>query len=236
MQDGRIETVRLLLAHDQIDANVATTDDISETPPHVCSEGHAEIVRLLLAHDGIDAIKAETDGNTPLHVACLHRLPTLQTTWRVSIVCQQQLDRNATRALCNTVLGCVWCKLGRRGFPSVYTFEPAQLATQLAQLATHADRAELAEWLNAAAGWPQLQVAAGCRLYKDAASPPPKAASGALSDTDNAETGAQVPLLPIEIWLFTMRFFELLQAVVVKRGCRQRFIEGRNTKPFSIAY
>ena len=46
MQDGRIETVRLLLAHDQIDANVATTDDISETPPHVCSGGHAEIVRL----------------------------------------------------------------------------------------------------------------------------------------------------------------------------------------------
>ena len=38
-----------------------------------------------------------------------------------------------------------------------------------AQLATLTHKPKLAEWLNAVSSWSQLRVAAGCRLYKDAA-------------------------------------------------------------------
>ena len=38
-----------------------------------------------------------------------------------------------------------------------------------AQVAAFVNKPELAEWLNAVSGWSQLRVAAGCRLYKDAA-------------------------------------------------------------------
>ena len=49
-----------------------------------------------------------------------------------------------------------------RGFPQAYTG-----TTRYTHSLTH--KPKLAEWLNAVSSWSQLRVAAGCRLYKDAA-------------------------------------------------------------------
>ena len=134
---GRIAVVKLLLAHDRIDVNQAKTNN-GATPLYVaCQKEHTKIIKLLLAHAGIDANKRTTDtGATPLHGA-VHggALLALQylVVYGASLVVEDSQGRTPT------------------------------------QRAAARNKPELAEWLTAVSGWSQLRVAAGCRLYKEAA-------------------------------------------------------------------
>jgi hypothetical protein len=262
-QKGHAAIVKLLLGHNEIDANKATDGGITQLFL-VCRGGHAEFVKLLLAHDAIDVNKGTTDGSgTPLHRAILGD---------AHLVVQHLVVYGAS-----------------------LTAEDGDGLTP-AQLATDVHKPALAEWLNAVSGWSQLRVAAGCRLFKDAAfllrrgkidpddtatttvkdimavvatsrakpaalpwqNAPPvcratiklvadatrgwhrtthwlhhkavrevvvavlvvvgrlqtkgafpaEAASDAGAAADSAVATAQVPLLPIEVWLFAMRFLK----------------------------
>ena len=265
-EQGHAAVVKLLLVHAGVHVNAATTDD-GVTPLYMaCHEGHTAVVKLLLTHDGIDLNQTTTDTiETPLHAAIVgEALPLFAMQYLV-------------------VYGASLAAEDEDGVT------PAQRATSMNKL-------ELAEWLNAVCGWSQLQVAAGCRLYKDAAfllrrgkidpddtatttvkdvmaavatshakpaalpwqnaapvcratiklvadatrgwhrtthwlhhkavrnavfavlvvaerlqtkgALPAEAPADARAATDTADTTAEVPLLPIEIWLFAMWFFQ----------------------------
>lgn len=190
MQDGRVEVVKMLLAHDQIDANVATTDDTSET-----LDTPRGVRLLLLAHDGIDAIKAEADGNTLLHVAFLHRVPT---------ACWTETQRAPCAMQCVVVYGASLAAGGSQAFT------PLALRSWLRNWRN---------WLHVQTGLSLLSgstpplVGRSFRLLRGASFTKmqhsfPEAASGALAYTGTAETSTQVLLLLIEIWLVAIRFFK----------------------------
>ena len=102
-----------------------------------CYEGNIDIIKLLLAHSGIDANQARTDfGTTPLHAAVFGGV----------LLAMQYLVVYGASLVAETFRGRT----------------PVQHAAL-------GNKPELAEWLNAVSGWSQLRVAAGCRLYKEAA-------------------------------------------------------------------
>ena len=67
-QEGDVEAVQLLLAHDGVEVNQARNNGV--TPLYIASEkGHTEVVELLLAHDGVEVNQANHNGATPLFIA-----------------------------------------------------------------------------------------------------------------------------------------------------------------------
>ena len=170
-QEGKTAVVTLLLDHDGIDANMAATCGV--TPLFMASQhGHDAVVKLLLAHDGIDMNMATIDdGTTPLFIACRREHIAVV----LLLLAHDAIDVNkATADTGGTPLhGTID---GDAPFAMQYlVLYGASLVAEdfegftPAQLATHENKAALAEWLNAVSGWSKLQVAAGCRLYKDAA-------------------------------------------------------------------
>ena len=67
---GFIEIVKLLLRHEGLSANQASTDGGRTALFVGCGEGRTAVVKLLLAHDEIEVNKAAMNGGTPLFMAC----------------------------------------------------------------------------------------------------------------------------------------------------------------------
>jgi ankyrin repeat protein len=69
---GQLEAAQLLI--DSYSANPTLTNDMGDTPLHLCCHwGHAELVRYLLdlkVSYCVDVRKQNVHGNTPLHRAC----------------------------------------------------------------------------------------------------------------------------------------------------------------------
>ena len=296
-QEGLVGIAKLLLPHDGIDLNKATDKG---TPPlyFACQEGHVEIVTLLLALDGIDANKAASHGATPLYIACQqgHIAIIKLLLAHSNIDVNKATTDTGETPLHGAIIGNALLAMRYLVVHGARLRAADTNGVTPAQLATRQTKHELAEWLNAVSGWSQLRVAAGCRLYKDAAfllrrgkidpddtatravedimavvatshvkpaalpweNAPPvcratiklvadatrgwhrtthwlhhkavrhavvavlvvierlqkkglvlaETASDAGAAADSAVVTAQVPLIPIEIWLFAMRFFQ----------------------------
>ena len=171
-ENGHVEIIKPLLAHAGIDANKAKTD-FGVTPLNMaCFGGHAAVVKLLLAHTGIDVNQATTDtGETPLYIACQQGHAAIIKL----LLAHDGIDANQARTdigatPLHAAVGC--------GVPLAVQYLVVYGASlvadafegrTLAQFAALLNKPELAEWLNAVSGWSQLRVAAGCRLYKEAA-------------------------------------------------------------------
>ena len=177
-QNRHAAIVKLLLAHDGIDANQASTDNGVFPLFVACEEGHAEIVTQLLAHAGIDANKATARfGMTALHAACNEG----HTAIVKLLLTHDGVNVNQTTTVFNetplhgAIVGGSLPLLTAQvlvlyGASLVAEDDHGRTPTQLAAHINQDPPApELAEWLNAVSGWSQLRVAAGCRLYKDAA-------------------------------------------------------------------
>ena len=68
-QTINVEVLKILLAHDSIDVNQATSDAGTTALYAACGEGHVEIIKLLLSHKDIQCNK-RCDGIAPLHSIC----------------------------------------------------------------------------------------------------------------------------------------------------------------------
>lgn len=170
--EGHAEIITLLLAHHRIDVNQARTD-AGMTPLYAaCQQGHAEIVKLLLVHDGIDADQARKDsGSTPLHMACgKGHVDIIKLLLRhCGINANQARTDNGTTPLHAAVFGGVLLAMQYLVVHRANLVAESINGETPVQLAAFKNKPELVEWLNAVSGWSQLRVAAGCRLYKDAA-------------------------------------------------------------------
>jgi ankyrin repeat protein len=107
---GHTEVVAMLLAHDAIDVNQATTGE-GDTPLYIaCRHGHAELVAMLLARDGVDVNQARTDdGNTPLCVACDEGRTDIVTM----LLARDEIDANKERIHDGATPLVIACKQGR---------------------------------------------------------------------------------------------------------------------------
>ena len=73
---GRVDAVESLLAHAEVNVNLANFH--METPLHLAvSQGSVEIVKLLMRHPGIAPGLPNMKGDTPLHVAAARNGPAL---------------------------------------------------------------------------------------------------------------------------------------------------------------
>ena len=169
---GHADATKLLLAHPAIEVNKACTDD-GATPLFVaCLEGYTAIVKLLLAHDGVEVNKVADDGATPFNGAC--------NKGHTNIIRLMLADGRADihKAEINegsTPLHAAALHDDRLLTAQLLVVHGASLTARNhdgetpAEFAASCNQPELAEWLNAVAGWSPLRVAAGCRLYKVAA-------------------------------------------------------------------
>lgn len=155
---GDVEIIKALLMHDELDmGGPSQGGDDGEMAGFLCAcaEGHAEIVQLLLADGRVninEPVLYENEMQTVLHVA------TFKEHLKVAqLLIVYGANRAATDDEGNT---------------------PAQLAHQYARGSL------LDAWHIATASWSQLQVAAGCRLYNEAA----KALRRGLIDPDDPTT------------------------------------------------
>ena len=171
-EKGHVEIIKPLLAQAGIDANQARTTD-GATPLYIaCQKRHAAVVTLLLAHDGIDANQARTDaGVTPLFIACQKgHAETIKLMLAHDGIDANQATTNTSETPLHGVIfsGVLLAMQYLVVYGASLVAEDFEGLTP-AQLATLLTKHELAEWLNAVSGWSQLQVAAGCRLHKEAA-------------------------------------------------------------------
>ena len=163
--------VTLLLAHAKVDVTKGWLHG-GRALVAACVTGEVKVAKLLLAHDGIDPNEGRTtDGKTALYVASEKNNVALIKL----LLSQDAIDVNkAPRPYGNTPLhGAIF---GGAFLATQYLLvHGANVAVENsagltpAEFATAFNQPELAEWLNAVSGWSQLRVAAGCRLYKDAA-------------------------------------------------------------------
>ena len=161
----------ILLRQDGIEVNRARTGGGATPLYAACSSGHTEVVKMLLAHDGIEVNKVRSDdGAALLYTACnlghTDAVRTLLADERANIekVSQDGEPPLHTSAwsghlLCAQLLIIHGASLSAKN----NTDETA------AESAITDNQPILAEWLTAVTGWSHLRVAAGCRLYKDAA-------------------------------------------------------------------
>ena len=169
--EGHPEVVRLLIAHVKVDANKALVD--SEFPLYsMCYEGNAEIVKLLLTHSDIDVNKENADtGATPLYTACINGHAGIVKL----LLAHDEIDANKGQhdgglspLHAAIIVGAHVAMQYLVVYGASILVEDTDGDTP-AQYASATNKPELAEWLNAVSGWSQLRIAAGCRLYKDAA-------------------------------------------------------------------
>lgn len=126
---------------------------------------------MLLVQDGIEVNKTRTnDGTTPLNIACnsgqTEIIRLLLGDGRVNIhkVNNEGETPLHTSAWTGNLLAAQLCVVyGARLIAVNDTGDTS------AEAASANDEPVLAEWLDAVSGWSHLRVAAGCRLYKDAA-------------------------------------------------------------------
>lgn len=170
--NGHAAVVKMLLAYDGIEVNKATTDDGTTPLYTACFSGHVEVVKVLLAHDGIEVNKVRADeGATPLHIACdqgqVDVLRVLLADGRADLHKAQQTD--GCSPLHAAALG------GNLLVAQLLVVHGASLTVadddgdSPAAVAEMVEEPVLTKWLTSISTWPQLRVAAGCRLYKDAA-------------------------------------------------------------------
>lgn len=191
--NGHAEVVQLLLEQDGIDVNNARQFNGSAPLHAACYGGHAHIVKLLLARSGskkaaeealkeekgttnalrlADVNKRTLDGRTPLYVASslgdcdIMTLLLMHSGLKIN---DHRLAQDNVSPLHGAAHG------GHLRAAQILVLFGASLAVLdrdgnvPAQIAEAENHQHLAKWLFAVTSWPRLRVAAGCRLYKEAA-------------------------------------------------------------------
>ena len=153
---GNVEIITALLMHDELDLGEPSLEEDGGMAGFLraCDEGHAGVVQLLLS-----------DGRVNTNGPVMYR-GEMQTVLHVATF---KGHLKVTQVL--VVYGANRAATDDEGNT------PAQLAQQYGPIA-------LREWHTATASWSQLQVAAGCRLYNEAAT----ALKRGLIDPDDPTT------------------------------------------------
>lgn len=171
------EIVQLLLARSEIDVNKAIMRT-GLTPLQIACNGHyIEVAKLLLAHTDIDVNQGSIDtGFTPLFKASSDLDSGLCTLRMLLADGRADLEHEALHG---------WgTPMHRAAFQghyralqmfAVYSGSLTSLSTDDGygqtpkQFAMQGSQPTVVAWINAVSTWSQLRIAAGCRLYKDAA-------------------------------------------------------------------
>lgn len=171
------EIVQLLLARSEIDVNKAIMRT-GLTPLQIACNGHyIEVAKLLLAHTDIDVNQGSIDtGFTPLFKASSDLDSGLCTLRMLLADGRADLEHEALHG---------WgTPMHRAAFQghyralqmfAVYGGSLTSLSTDDGygqtpkQFAMQGSQPTVVAWINAVSTWSQLRIAAGCRLYKDAA-------------------------------------------------------------------
>lgn len=174
---GHTEVATMLLAHDRIDVNKPNSEG-STSLSLACECGHAEIIKSLLAHSRIDVNKPDLSfGQTPLTLVCQNGhtdgLRLLLADGRADIhtadgdgftlLHTAGIEGHLLTAQIVVIHGASLTAVNDDGLT------PVEYAESQGNEHLLTAYEELAVWLNSIAAWSQLRVAAGCRLYKDAA-------------------------------------------------------------------